>query len=125
MKMVYPAVASARVKCHPRLIGAITESDRPAPGLASILGALHPIVGADRKQDLEAVQPPEQLPARDDADAAAVDMTRKIRSDGESKAVSVAVFHFIGLVDVEQRRDEIDARRSLRSALGPTVPLRC
>jgi hypothetical protein len=27
-KMVYPAVASARFKCHPRLIGVMTESVR-------------------------------------------------------------------------------------------------
>jgi hypothetical protein len=38
-------------------------------------------------------------------------------SAGEGKPDSVVIFHFIGLVDVEQRRDELHTGRRLRSAL--------
>ena len=41
-------------------------------GIGIDFGALNPVVRADRKQDLEAIEAAEQLLRRDDADAAAV-----------------------------------------------------
>src|SRR4029079_9058302 len=80
------------------------------------LGPLDPIVRAGRKYDLEAVRAAEQFPLRDHVDAAAINAAREIRS-AKPDIVSVTIFHVVGLVDVEKRRDEVDAGRRLRPAL--------
>ena len=50
---------------------------------------------------------------------------RLVRSGAEGETVSVTVFHFVGLVDIEHRRDEVDAGGACDPLLSPTVPLMC